>query len=114
MCKALAIKPSYIASGPIHPTAAKAMPWIAQGNDNLAYWCSKLNPLGLPVVAIAGMDAKRATEATQCGAASVAVISAVTAASDPEALIQQLQAAIKLGKSMPAWPVPELARPTLR
>lgn len=114
VCKALAVKPSYIASGPIHPTAAKAMPWIAQGNENLAYWCSKLNPLGVPVVAIAGMDAKRATEATQCGAASVAVISAVTAASDPEAVIKELQAAIKLGKSMPAWPVPELARPTLR
>ncbi len=113
VCKALAVKPSYIACGPIHPTAAKAMPWIPQGNDNLAYWCSKLNPLGVPVVAIAGMDAKRATEAVQCGAASVAVISAVTAASDPEAVIQQLQAAIKLGKSMPAWPVPELARPTL-
>ena len=110
VCKALAIRPSYIACGPIHPTAAKAMPWIPQGNDNLAYWCSKID---LPVVAIAGMDAKRATEATQCGAASVAVISAVTAASDPEAVIQQLQAAIKLGKSMPAWPMPKRARPTL-
>jgi thiamine-phosphate diphosphorylase len=114
VCKALAIKPSYIACGPIHPTAAKAMPWIPQGNDNLAYWCSKLNPLGVPVVAIAGMDAQRATEATQCGAASVAVISAVTAASDPEAVINELQAAIATGKSMPAWPAPELARPTLR
>ena len=113
VCKALAIRPSYIASGPIHPTAAKAMPWIPQGNDNLAYWCSKLESLGVPVVAIAGMDSQRATEAIQCGAASVAVISAVTAASDPEAVIQQLKAAITAGKSMPAWPAPKLARPTL-
>ncbi len=113
VCKALAIGPSYIACGPIHPTAAKAMPWIPQGNDNLAYWCSKLNPLGVPVVAIAGMDAKRTTEAMQCGAASVAVISSVTAASDPEAVIQQLQAAIAYGKALPAWPVPNRARPTL-
>jgi thiamine monophosphate synthase len=90
------------------------MPWIPQGNDNLAYWCSKLNPLGVPVVAIAGMDAKRATEAVQCGAASVAVISAVTAASDPEAVIRELQAAIALGKTLPTWHVPALARPTLR
>ncbi len=114
VCKALAIRPSYIACGPIHPTAAKAMPWIPQGNDNLAYWCSKLAPFSIPVVAIAGMDAKRATEAMQCGASSVAVISAVTAASDPEAVIKQLQAAIATGKSMPAWRVPLFARPTLR
>jgi thiamine-phosphate diphosphorylase len=113
VCKALAIRPSYIACGPIHPTAAKAMPWTPQGNDNLAYWCSKLKSSGIPVVAIAGMNAKRATEATQCGAASVAVISAVTAASDPEAVIKQLQAAIALGKTSPKWPVPALARPTL-
>lgn len=113
VCKALAVRPSYIACGPIHPTAAKAMPWIPQGNDNLAYWCSKLSPLGIPVVAIAGMDAKRATEAMQCGAASVAVISAVTAASDPEAVIVQLQAAIANGKLLTRHPAPLLARPTL-
>ncbi len=111
VCKALAIHPSYIACGPIHPTAAKAMPWIPQGNDNLAYWCSKID---LPVVAIAGMNETRTTEATQCGAASVAVISAVTAASNPEAVIAQLQAAIATGKLMPVWPIPKLARPTLR
>jgi len=91
VCKALAIRPSYIACGPIHPTAAKVMPWIPQGNDNLA----------------------RATEAMQCGAASVAVISAVTAASDPESVIRELQTAIAIGKTSPKWPVPTLARPTL-
>jgi thiamine-phosphate diphosphorylase len=113
VCKALAIRPSYIACGPIHPTVAKAMPWIPQGNDNLAYWCSKLESLGVPVVAIAGMDKQRATEAIQCGAASVAVISAVTSARDPEAVIRALQAAIALGKTLPIWPVPLLAKPTL-
>jgi thiamine monophosphate synthase len=89
------------------------MPWIPQGNDNLAYWCSKLNPLGVPVVAIAGMNAQRTTQAIQCGAASVAVISAVTAAADPEGVIRELQAAIALGKTLAPWPVPNLARPTL-
>ncbi len=113
VCKALAVKPSYIACGPIHPTAAKAMPWVPQGNDNLAYWCSKLSPLSVPVVAIAGMDAQRATEAAQCGAASVAVISAVTAAADPGGVIQKLQAAISTGQTLSKWPVPHLARPTL-
>ena len=110
VAKAWQIRPSYIASGPIHPTAAKAMPWIPQGNGNLAHWC-RLLPL--PVVAIAGMDAARATEAAACGAASVAVISAVTAASDPEGVIRELQAAIALGRTLRKWPVPNLARPTL-
>ncbi len=110
VAKAWQIRPSYIACGPIHPTAAKAMPWIPQGNDNLAHWC-RLLPL--PVVAIAGMDTARATEAAACGAASVAVISAVTAAADPEGVIRELQAAIALGRLISKWPVPNLARSTL-
>ncbi len=57
------------------------MPWIPQGNDNLAYWCALLRE---PVVAIAGMDFERAAQAVQCGASSVAVISGITAADSPE------------------------------
>jgi hydroxymethylpyrimidine kinase/phosphomethylpyrimidine kinase/thiamine-phosphate diphosphorylase len=91
VCRAWALRPSYIACGPIHPTAAKAMPWIPQGNGNLAYWC---NLLPLPVVAIAGMDVARATHAAECGAAGVAVISAITAAPSPEKAIAELQQAI--------------------
>jgi hydroxymethylpyrimidine kinase / phosphomethylpyrimidine kinase / thiamine-phosphate diphosphorylase len=91
VCRAWALKPSYIACGPIHPTQAKAMPWIPQGNANLAYWCALLP---LPVVAIAGMDVTRATQAAQCGAAGVAVISAITAAGSPETAIAVLKQAI--------------------
>lgn len=91
VCRAWALRPSYIACGPIHPTQAKAMPWVAQGNDNLAYWC-RLLPL--PVVAIAGMDAERAGQAMACGAAGVAVISAITAAPDPGAAIRTLRQAL--------------------
>jgi thiamine-phosphate diphosphorylase len=91
VCRAWAIQPSYIACGPIHPTAAKAMPWIPQGNGNLAYWCSLLP---CPVVAIAGMDVTRATQAVECGAAGVAVISAITAAASPEKAIAELQNAL--------------------
>jgi thiamine monophosphate synthase len=67
------------------------MPWVPQGNGNLAYWCALLP---LPVVAIAGMDAARATQAAHCGAAGVAVISAVTAAPSPETAIAALREAI--------------------
>jgi thiamine-phosphate diphosphorylase len=110
VCRAWALQPSYIACGPIHPTQAKAMPWIPQGNANLAYWCQLL---ALPVVAIAGMDAARAREAAACGAAGVAVISAITAAPDPEQAITRLQSAIARGRGDAPAPVPELPKPTL-
>lgn len=111
VCRAWALRPSYIACGPIHPTAAKAMPWIPQGNGNLAYWC---HLLPLPVVAIAGMDVGRAAQAMQCGAAGVAVISAITAAPSPEAAIAELQGVIDrpVGASKP--PPVALPQSTLR
>lgn len=91
VCRAWALKPSYIACGPIHATQAKAMPWIPQGNGNLAYW-SALLPL--PVVGIGGMDVQRATQASESGAAGVAVISAITAATCPETAVAVLREAI--------------------
>jgi hydroxymethylpyrimidine kinase/phosphomethylpyrimidine kinase/thiamine-phosphate diphosphorylase len=110
VCRAWALRPSYIACGPIHPTAAKAMPWIPQGDANLAYWCGLLP---LPVVAIAGMDAARAAQAVRCGAASVAVISGITAAADPEGAVRDYQAAMRSATRGSATP-PALPRSTLR
>lgn len=110
VCRAWALRPSYIACGPIHPTQAKAMPWIPQGNDNLAYWRALLP---LPVVGIAGMDVTRAEQAARCGVASVAVISAITAAASTEAAVKQLQAAIERGQSQAPVTAPLLPKPTL-
>jgi hydroxymethylpyrimidine kinase/phosphomethylpyrimidine kinase/thiamine-phosphate diphosphorylase len=110
VCRAWALQPSYIACGPIHPTKAKAMPWIPQGNANLAYWC-KLLPL--PVVGIAGMDVARTEEAAACGADGVAVISAITAAPSPEAAIAELQQALQRGRGGPTEQAPLVPRPTL-
>lgn len=110
VCRAWALSPSYIACGPIHPTQAKAMPWIPQGNANLAYWC-KLLPTS--VVGIAGMDAARTEQAAQCGAAGVAVISAITAAASPEAAITQLQQALQRGRGLPRTGAPLLPKSTL-
>jgi len=111
VCRAWALRPSYIACGPIHPTQAKAMPWLAQGNANLAYWC-RLLPT--PVVAIAGMDVVRTAEAMRCGAAGVAVISAITATDDPETAMARLQQAVAEGRSRAAASAPPLPQPTLR
>jgi hydroxymethylpyrimidine kinase/phosphomethylpyrimidine kinase/thiamine-phosphate diphosphorylase len=108
VCRAWSLKPSYIACGPIHPTQAKKMPWIAQGNDNLAYWC-RLLPL--PLVGIGGMDVERVAHAAQCGAAGVAVISAITAAPSPAAAIGQLQAAVAVKVFVST--APDLPRPTI-
>lgn len=110
-CRAWALRPSYIACGPIHPTAAKRMPWVPQGNDNLAYWCALLP---LPVVAIAGMNVGRAADAMRCGAAGVAVISAITAAESPDLAIKTLQLAIGGARNTAALTVVALPRPTLR
>jgi hydroxymethylpyrimidine kinase / phosphomethylpyrimidine kinase / thiamine-phosphate diphosphorylase len=111
VCRAWALRPSYIACGPIHPTAAKAMPWIPQGNSNLAYWCGLLP---LPIVAIAGMDAARAAEAVRCGAASVAVISGITAAAQPEQAIRAyrdaMDSAVRGAAASPHLPRPTLLR----
>jgi len=110
VCRAWALRPSYIACGPVHPTASKAMPWIAQGEGNLAYW-SALLPV--PVVGIAGMDGPRVRRALQCGAAGAVVMSAINAASDPERVVATLLADVEAGRRGPALPGPAIAQPTL-
>ena len=111
VCRARALRPSYIACGPIHATTLKQMPWLPQGDANLAYWCSLL--AGTPVVAIGGMDADRARDAMRAGAWAVAVVGAITRSADPQAAIAGLQQAI--GSTPRTMPVrtPEFARTTL-
>ena len=111
VCRAQALRPSYMACGPIYPTQLKRMPWAAQGELNLAFWCQALQ--GLPVVAIGGMDAPRARGAIQCGAAGVAVVSAITAAADPEQAVAALRRSIQdaqFGQAMDRVPA-NLPRP---
>ena len=110
VCRAHAWSPSYIACGPIHATTTKDMPWLPQGNGNLAYWCRVLRE---PVVAIAGMDPVRCHEAVRCGAAGVAVLRGIAQASDPARLIERLQAAMTAGSLAQPLPAPELPRSTL-
>jgi len=110
VCRARAWLPSYIACGPIHATVTKDMPWRPQGPGNLAYWCRVLRE---PVVAIAGMDAERSHEAVRCGASGVAVLRGIAQASEPERVIERLQAAIAAGASAAPLPAPDLPRSTL-
>lgn len=110
VCRAKWWSPSYVACGPIHSTATKDMPWLPQGNSNLAYWCRILQE---PVVAIGGMNAIRAGEAMRCGASAVAVLSGITQACDPEQTIRLLQAGIAAGARAKPFAAPEMARSTL-
>ncbi|PQA77861.1 thiamine phosphate synthase [Rhodoferax sp. TS-BS-61-7] len=87
VARAWALRPSYIACGPIFATQSKDMPWIPQGLDNLRYWA---HVLPMPVVGIAGIDASNVADVAATGAASAAVISAITKAGDPEAACKAL------------------------
>lgn len=53
----------------------------------------------VPVVAIGGIDLDRATEAVAAGADAVAVVSAVTRASDPHEAVRALGAAVSRGRT---------------
>ena len=110
VCRAATQKPSYIACGPLYPTTSKDMPWLAQGNDNLAFWSALLPQ---PVVGIGGIDVDRARSAAAAGASGIAVIRALTEADDWRVAAQQLQQAIQAGRDGAPWPVPALPRPTL-
>lgn len=68
---ALAIKPDYIALGPIWETKLKKMKWHPQGLAKLSYW---KEGLVCPLVAIGGITPQRAKSALDAGADSIAVI----------------------------------------
>lgn len=81
--RAHALRPSYVACGPIYETTAKAMPWVPHGLDGLRYWRRLL--AGYPLVAIGGIDAARAPGVADTGVDGVAMISGITQAAHPEA-----------------------------
>ncbi len=72
----------YIGTGPIYATGTKADHDPPIGFEGLAVICA---PCPCPVVAIGGVKAKDAAAAKQAGASGLAVVSAITAAEDPEA-----------------------------
>jgi len=111
VCRARALRPSYIACGPIHATTLKQMPWIPQGEANLAYWCNLL--AGTPVVAIGGMDAPRARAEMQAGAWAVAAVGAITRSADPRAAIAELRQAVDSPARVTRAQAPAFARTTL-
>jgi len=80
--RALAIKPSYLACGPIFATNTKDMPWVPHGLDGLKYWKEALGEV--PLVAIGGIDDSNIDEVAATGVSGVALISAITSCENPE------------------------------
>ena len=75
------MQPSYLAIGPIYPTTLKVMPYEPVGLVQLAEWAKQAAPY--PVVAIGGISLERMPGVMACGVDGVAVVSAVTLATDP-------------------------------
>ena len=100
---------SVVACGPVWPTLTKAMPWVPQGLDNLAWW---VHMAGVPVVAIGGILAPaQASQAAQSGASAVCVVRGLS--DEPAQTVPVWQAAIAAGRAAPPLPVPGLPHPSL-
>ena len=99
LTRAQAVKPSYLAIGPVYPTTLKVMPYAPVGLDQLRDWAALAAPC--PVVAIGGISLARLPGVLACLPGNhdgAAVVSAVTLAADPQqAALQGLALAVKCG-----------------
>lgn len=84
---ALSHDPAYVALGPVYETLLKKMKWAPQGLDRVTRW--KAMTGNIPLVAIGGLTPERAPGVLQAGADSVAVVTDVMQASDPEARVRE-------------------------
>ncbi len=86
------LNPSYIAMGAVYPTNLKVMPTVPQGPGRLAAYAHLMRDHAL--VAIGGIDESRLPEVLVSGVGSVAVVRALVAAAQPEAVAAKWQAGI--------------------
>lgn len=111
LCRARALAPRYVACGPVWPTLTKKMPWVAQGMENLTWWC---RTAGVPVVAIGGiLGPEEARQAARCGADGVCIVRGL--GERPRDALPPLQAALDAGRHQheaaplaAGWPHPSL------
>lgn len=83
---ALRAEPDYVALGPIYPTTLKAMRFAPQGLDRIGEWKRRIGDV--PLVAIGGIKLEGAEAIYAAGADSIAVVSDVTAAPDPDGRVR--------------------------
>jgi thiamine-phosphate pyrophosphorylase len=87
----------YVGIGPVRPTATKPDAAPAIGFDGLARLVAA-SPV--PAVAIGGIGPEEAGRAIGAGAAGIAVVSAICAATDPRAAAQGLARAVASARGM--------------
>lgn len=109
LARARTLSPRYIACGPVWPTLTKAMPWVPQGLDNLAWWC---RAAGVPVTAIGGiLQPPEVQAAARTGTDGVCIVRGL--GEDPRQTLPAFEAALAAGRAqpledIPAWPHPSL------
>lgn len=86
LARALALKPDYVALGPVYPTILKKMKWHQQGIERLSVWKALVGDI--PLVAIGGMSTERAGGAFEAGADIVSAVTDITLHDDPEGRVQ--------------------------
>ena len=91
--RALALKPDYVALGPIYPTVLKAMAFAPQGLARIGEWKRRIG--ALPLVAIGGLNVERGKACLAAGADVVSVVTDITLNPDPEARARQWIAATR-------------------
>ena len=99
LARAHAVQPSYLAIGPVYATTLKVMPYDPVGLERLKLWAPQAAPY--PVVAIGGISLERLPGVWACLGGEndgVAVVSAVTLATDPQRAALQ---GLKLTKRLP-------------
>lgn len=84
--RAMALRPDYVALGPVWPTILKKMKWEQQGLDRVRDWRKLVGTT--PLVAIGGVTPKRALEAFAAGADIASAVTDITLNPDPEARIR--------------------------
>lgn len=83
---ALAVKPDYVALGPIYETKLKVMKWSPQGLDRIGDWKRRIG--AMPLCAIGGITPERAPGVIAAGADSAAVVTDFITATDPVARVK--------------------------
>src|ERR1041384_7169990 len=86
LATALAARPDYVALGPIFPTTLKSMRFAPQGIAKITEWKKRVG--NIPLVAIDGIKLEHAADLFAAGADSIAVVSDVTQAPDPDARVR--------------------------
>lgn len=85
LANALDAGPDYVALGPVYETTLKKMPWSPQGLERIDEWKARF---ACPLVAIGGITLERAPAVLAAGADSIAVVSDVLYASDPDSRVR--------------------------